>query len=50
VIEFHIVANLEHEVGAALLIRATRTLALTEAGADYLQRIEPILLFKRLRL
>ncbi|MGA2742576.1 MAG: LysR substrate-binding domain-containing protein [Bryobacteraceae bacterium] len=39
-----IIANLEHELGAALLIRNTRTLTLTEAGADYLQRIEPILL------
>ena len=38
-----IIANLEHEVGAALLIRSTRTLTLTEAGANYLQRIEPIL-------
>jgi DNA-binding transcriptional LysR family regulator len=39
-----IIASLEHEVGAALLIRTTRALSLTEAGADYLQRIEPILL------
>jgi DNA-binding transcriptional LysR family regulator len=39
-----IIANLEHEVGAALLVRTTRALTLTEAGADYLQRIEPILL------
>jgi DNA-binding transcriptional LysR family regulator len=38
-----IIANLEHEVGATLLIRTTRTLTLTEAGANYLQRIEPIL-------
>ena len=39
-----IIASLEHEVGAALLVRTTRALSLTEAGADYLQRIEPILL------
>jgi len=39
-----IVANLEREVGAVLLVRTTRSLSLTEAGADYLQRIEPILL------
>ena len=39
-----IIANLEHEVGAALIVRTTRGLTLTEAGADYLQRIEPILL------
>jgi DNA-binding transcriptional LysR family regulator len=39
-----IIANLEHEVGAALLVRTTRALTLTEAGAGYLQRIEPILL------
>jgi DNA-binding transcriptional LysR family regulator len=39
-----IIANLEHEVGAALFVRTTRTLTLTESGAEYLQRIEPILL------
>src|ERR1700744_3679413 len=38
-----IIAGLEHEVGAALLTRTTRALTLTEAGTDYLARIEPIL-------
>jgi DNA-binding transcriptional LysR family regulator len=38
-----IVAELEKSVGAQLLTRTTRALSLTEAGADYLARIEPIL-------
>jgi DNA-binding transcriptional LysR family regulator len=38
-----IVAELERSVGAQLLTRTTRALTLTEAGADYLARIEPIL-------
>lgn len=38
-----IVAQLEKEIGAALLVRNTRALTLTEAGADYLARIEPLL-------
>jgi DNA-binding transcriptional LysR family regulator len=38
-----IAAELEREVGAALMTRTTRGLRLTEAGADYLSRIEPIL-------
>jgi DNA-binding transcriptional LysR family regulator len=38
-----ITADLEREVGAALMTRTTRGLRLTEAGADYLARIEPIL-------
>ena len=38
-----IVAELEREVGAALMTRTTRGLILTEAGSDYLARIEPIL-------
>lgn len=38
-----IIAELEREVGAALMTRTTRGLTLTEAGADYLARIEPIL-------
>jgi DNA-binding transcriptional LysR family regulator len=37
-------ADLEREVGAALLTRTTRAVTLTEAGGDYLARIEPILL------
>lgn len=36
-------AALEEEVGARLITRTTRSLALTEAGASYLNRIEPIL-------
>lgn len=39
-----IVAELEHELGATLLVRTTRAMRLTERGADYLARIEPILL------
>src|SRR5579859_4026705 len=38
-----IVAALEQQIGAALLTRSTRAVTLTEAGADYLARIEPIL-------
>ena len=38
-----IAAELEREVGVALMTRTTRGLRLTEAGADYLARIEPIL-------
>jgi DNA-binding transcriptional LysR family regulator len=38
-----IIAELEREIGVALLTRTTRAVALTEAGADYLARIEPIL-------
>jgi DNA-binding transcriptional LysR family regulator len=38
-----IVAQLEHEVGAALLTRTTRAVTLTETGSDYLMRIEPLL-------
>jgi DNA-binding transcriptional LysR family regulator len=38
-----IVAELEREVGTALMTRTTRGLTLTEAGSDYLERIEPIL-------
>jgi DNA-binding transcriptional LysR family regulator len=37
------IGNLEREIGAALLIRTTRAVTLTEAGADFLARIEPIL-------
>jgi DNA-binding transcriptional LysR family regulator len=38
-----IAAELERQVGAGLITRTTRGLTLTEAGADYLARIEPIL-------
>jgi DNA-binding transcriptional LysR family regulator len=38
-----ILAGLETEVGAALLMRTTRRVTLTEAGADYLARVEPLL-------
>jgi DNA-binding transcriptional LysR family regulator len=38
-----IVAALERQVGAALLVRTTRAVSLTEAGSDYLARIESIL-------
>lgn len=39
-----IVAELEQEIGVRLIARSTRGLTLTEAGVDYLTRIEPILL------
>ena len=38
-----IVAALEKKVGAALLTRSTRAVTLTEAGADYLARVDAIL-------
>ena len=37
------ISVLEREVGAALFTRTTRAVTLTEAGADFLARIEPIL-------
>ena len=38
-----IIANLERDVGAALMVRTTRAVTLTEAGTDYLARVEPLL-------
>jgi DNA-binding transcriptional LysR family regulator len=38
-----IIAELEQDIGAALLTRTTRAVTLTEAGVDYLARIDPIL-------
>jgi DNA-binding transcriptional LysR family regulator len=38
-----IIRELEREVGAALLTRTTRAVVLTEVGAEYLTRVEPIL-------
>lgn len=38
-----ILATLEREVGASLLSRTTRAVVLTEAGEDYLARVEPVL-------
>lgn len=38
-----IVAALEKQVGVALLVRTTRAVTVTEAGADYLARAEEIL-------
>lgn len=38
-----IISGLEADVGAALLTRTTRAVTLTDAGNDYLARIEPIL-------
>ena len=37
------IAQLEREIGAALLVRTTRAVSLTEAGSDFLARIEPAL-------
>lgn len=38
-----IISNLEKDLGAALFVRSTHAVKMTEAGADYLDRIEPIL-------
>src|SRR3546814_19452040 len=38
-----IIAGLEREVGVALLSRSTRAVTLTEAGVQYLARVEPVL-------
>lgn len=38
-----LIANLEKHIGAALLVRTTRAVTLTEAGVDFLARIEPVL-------
>lgn len=37
------IADLEQDLGAKLLTRSTRAVVLTEAGAEYLTRTEPIL-------
>ncbi len=36
-------AVLEREIGAALFVRTTRSVTLTDAGLDFLARIEPVL-------
>lgn len=38
-----IIADLERQIGATLFVRTTRAVTLTEAGADYLARVEPLL-------
>ena len=38
-----IISKLEKDLGAALFVRSTHAVKLTEAGADYLERVEPIL-------
>jgi DNA-binding transcriptional LysR family regulator len=38
-----ILAQLEKEVGARLLVRTTRAVTLTDTGGDYLARVEPLL-------
>ncbi len=38
-----IIVTLEREIGTALFVRTTRAVALTEAGLEFLQRLEPIL-------
>jgi DNA-binding transcriptional LysR family regulator len=37
------IATLERQIGVALLVRTTRAVTLTDAGLDFLARIEPIL-------
>jgi DNA-binding transcriptional LysR family regulator len=37
------IADLEREIGVGLLMRSTRAVTLTDAGADFLGRLEPIL-------
>jgi DNA-binding transcriptional LysR family regulator len=37
------IATLERDIGASLLVRTTRAVTVTDAGADFLARIEPIL-------
>src|SRR6201994_339630 len=37
------IAQLERDLGAALLVRNTRAVTLTDAGADFLLRLEPLL-------
>jgi DNA-binding transcriptional LysR family regulator len=37
------IATLEREIGVALLVRTTRAVTLTDAGLDFLARIEPVL-------
>ena len=37
------IATLEREIGASLLVRTTRAVTVTDAGADFLARIEPLL-------
>ena len=37
------ISELEEEVGAALFVRSTRAVTLTDAGTDYLARVEAIL-------
>jgi DNA-binding transcriptional LysR family regulator len=36
-------AVLEREIGVALFVRTTRSVTLTDAGLDFLARIEPVL-------
>jgi DNA-binding transcriptional LysR family regulator len=38
-----IIAKLEHEVGAKFFTRSTRAVTLTDSGAEYLARVEPML-------
>jgi DNA-binding transcriptional LysR family regulator len=38
-----LIAALERDIGASLFHRSTRAVVLTQAGADYLARVEPVL-------
>jgi DNA-binding transcriptional LysR family regulator len=38
-----VISQLERELGAALFTRTTRAVSLTDAGADFLARVEPLL-------
>jgi len=37
------IANLERQIGVVLFVRTTRAVTLTDAGSDFLARIEPVL-------
>lgn len=38
------IAMLEREIGVALFVRTTRAVVLTDAGSDFLARVEPVLM------
>ena len=38
-----LISNLERDLGAALFVRSTHAVKLTDAGAEYLERLDPVL-------